>query len=194
MKLIAIYAVVIAAMGVFATQTQAQSQIQTLEQVPALASELRASLPVASLSGQAKMRFLGFEVYQASLWINPGFVDSAYAESAFALDLQYLRDFKGGDIAKRSLAEMLRQAPLAAEVQSRWEAQMRALFPDVKAGDRITGVNQPGVGAAFWHNGRPLGDVRDAAFAKQFFGIWLSVQTSEPQLRQALLAKVKATR
>ena len=183
MQKIANYAVVIAVAALLSSKATAQG--------PALTPELRASLPTASLSGQAKMRFLGFEVYQASLWTSPGFVDSAYAQTTFALELQYLRDFKGADIAKRSIAEMLRQGPLATEVQTRWETQMRALFPDVKEGDRITGVNQPGVGAAFWHNGKALGDVRDVSFAQQFFGIWLSPQTSEPQLRQALLAQVR---
>jgi hypothetical protein len=75
--------------------------------------------------------------------------------------------------------------------EATWEDQMRALFPDVKAGDRITGINQPAVGAVFWSQGRVLGEVRDPAFAKQFFGIWLSPQSSEPQMRRALLAQTK---
>ena len=36
--------------------------------------------------------------------------------------------------------------------------------------------------------GRTVGEVADAEFARLFFGIWLSPRTSEPQLRQALLA------
>ena len=179
MKSIAARAITIAVAGVLAVQFNAQANT--------LAAELRASLPGASLSGQAKMRFLGFEVYQASLWVSAGFAQSTYAQSPFALELQYLRDFQGADIARRSVTEMLRQGPLPAELQARWEAQMRALFPDVKAGDRLTGTNQPGVGAVFWHNGRRLGELRDADFANKFFGIWLSAHSSEPQLRQALL-------
>jgi Chalcone isomerase-like len=81
---------------------------------------------------------------------------------------------------------------MGAELETRWEAQMRALFPDVKTGDRITGVHQPRTGAVFWSNARLLGEIRDPAFAKLFFGIWLAPQTSEPQLRQALLAQAKA--
>ena len=63
--------------------------------VPAtpLPPELHPALPVATLSGQARMRFWGFEVYQASLWVAPGFVDTSYEHSAFALELTYLRDF-----------------------------------------------------------------------------------------------------
>jgi hypothetical protein len=160
-------------------------------QAAALPPELQADLPLALLSGQASMRFWGFEVYQATLWVAPGFVDSAYEQSAFALELAYRRDFKGADIAARSIAEMRRQTPLQAELHARWEARMRALFPDVKAGDRITGVHLPGTGAQFWRNGRRLGEIRDSTFAKLFFGIWLAPQTSEPQLRQALLAKAR---
>ena len=155
----------------------------------ALPQELRTAVPAATLAGQAKMRFWGFEVYQATLWVATGFSEVAYGQSPFALELFYLRDFKGADIAKRSIAEMRRQASMTPTQEAAWEGQMRALFPDVKTGDRITGVNQPAEGAVFWSNGRLLGAVRDPAFAEQFFGIWLAAQTSEPQLRRALLAQ-----
>lgn len=158
----------------------------------ALPQELRPSLPSASLSGQARFRFWGFEVYQATLWVAPGFAGSGYEQSPFALELAYLRDFKGADIAKRSIAEMRRQASITSAQETAWENQMRALFPDVSAGDRITGLNQPATGAVFWINGRLIGEVRDPLFAKLFFGIWLSPQTSEPQLRRALLAQEKS--
>ena len=161
-------------------------QAQTLPQ------ELRPVVPAATLLGQAKMTFWGFEVYQATLWVAPGFTESSYEQSAFALELAYLRELRGRDIAERSITEMRRQAPMSPTQEAAWEGQMRALFPDVKAGDRITGVNQPGTGAVFWSNGSLLGEVRDPAFAKQFFGIWLARQTSEPQLRRALLTQPKA--
>ena len=68
-----------------------------------------------------------------------------------------------------------------------WLAQMQRLFPDVKAGDRLVGLHEPGQGARFWHNGQALGRVDDAAFARLFFGIWLAPTTSEPEMRLALL-------
>lgn len=149
--------------------------------------ELTRSVPGAVMSGQFRMTFWGFDVYKATLWIAAGFNETAFEQGSFGLELLYLRDFKGADIARRSLVEMRRQGPLPAEQEAAWESQMRNLFPDVKNGDRIVGVNQPGVGATFWCNGRPLGDVKDPEFAKKFFGIWLSSQTSEPALRRALL-------
>ena len=109
-------------------------QAQTLPQ------ELRPVVPAATLLGQAKMTFWGFEVYQATLWVAPGFTESSYEQSAFALELAYLRELRGRDIAERSITEMRRQAPMSPTQEAAWEGQMRALFPDVKAGDRITGV------------------------------------------------------
>ncbi|MCM2295830.1 chalcone isomerase family protein [Rhodoferax sp.] len=153
-------------------------------------AELRVALPTAALAGQAKLTFWGLDVYQASLWVAPGFTAAAYADHGFALELVYLRGFAGADIAKRSLAEMARQAPLRADQARRWSDQMRALFPDVKAGERLTGIHQPGVGAGFVFNGQPVGEIADAEFARRFFAIWLSPQTSEPGLRLALLQQL----
>lgn len=155
-----------------------------------LPAELRLAMPAAALAGQAKLTFWGFEVYQASLWVAPGFTAKAYADHGFALELSYLRDFAGADIAKRSLAEMARQASISDAQALRWGEQMRTLFPDVKAGERLTGIHLPGVGARFVFNGQPLGDIADAEFARLFFGIWLSPQTSEPKLRLALLQQL----
>jgi Chalcone isomerase-like len=155
-----------------------------------LPAELRPALPTAALAGQAKMSFWGFDVYRASLWVAPGFRAAAYAEHGFALELSYLRNFSGADIAKRSLTEMARQTPLHADQAQRWGDQMRALFPDVKAGERLTGIHRPGQGARFLLNGQPLGEIADPEFARLFFGIWLSTQTSEPNLRLALLQQL----
>jgi hypothetical protein len=68
-----------------------------------------------------------------------------------------------------------------------WQAAMRALFPNVGPGERITGINLPGVGAEFWVNGQRVGAVHDSAFARLFFGIWLDERTSEPKMRSQLL-------
>ncbi len=183
MKYIAACALLAGATGLFSLNSQAQP----------LPPELQPALPAATLAGQARLTFWGFDVYQASLWVAPGFAPDRYEQSPFALELLYLRDFSGADIAQRSLAEMRRQQPMPAAQAAQWETQMRALFPDVRSGERITGVNQPASGAVFWRNGRWLGEVRDPAFARQFFGIWLSSETSEPQLRRALLAQAQPT-
>jgi Chalcone isomerase-like len=139
------------------------------------------------LRGQSRFRVWGFEVYDASLWTTPGFNPAQAEGQRLALELRYLRDFAAKDIAERSIKEMRRHASLAVDQESRWLAEMLRVFPDVRKGDRLLGLQRPGEAAVFWFNGRPRGEIRDGEFARRFFGIWLSPQTSEPALRRALL-------
>lgn len=64
---------------------------------------------------------------------------------------------------------------------------MKALFPDVVAGDQLTGVHHPGEKAEFYRNDELIGVVHDPEFASAFFGIWLDAGTSAPELRERLL-------
>ncbi|WP_416559856.1 chalcone isomerase family protein [Limnohabitans sp. yimb22184] len=134
-----------------------------------------------------RLRVWGFEVYDARLWTPVGFRHSQYAQFSFALELQYLRHLEGAAIASRSINEMRRVGSFSDAQAQSWLAAMRELFPNVSAGERITGVNLPGVGAEFWVNGQRVGVVKDEAFARLFFGIWLDERTSEPKMRVQLL-------
>lgn len=149
--------------------------------------------PLAQLraAGSGTYTYWGFEVYQASLWVEPGFEPGAFARQRHALELQYLRSFKGRDIAERSIEEMRRIGPFSEAQAKDWLQAMVAAFPDVRAGDRLLGVHLPGRGAQFYYNGRPTSEVRDPEFARLFFGIWLSEQTPAPKLRAALLGPVR---
>ena len=152
------------------------------------APELRELVPAGHAAGQGRLRVWGLDVYDASLWVAPGFRQSDFHAHGFALRLHYLRSFSSSDIARRSLDEMRRTGGFSDAQAVAWQAALAQLLPDVASGDRITGVNRPGGGAQFFHNGRALGEIGDAQFARSFFGIWLAPQTSEPALRAALLA------
>lgn len=149
---------------------------------PELAA-LRGVVPTAPV----RLRVWGFEVYDARLWTPQGFRHSQAVQFPFALELQYLRRLEGAAIASRSIEEMRRVGAFSeAQAQSWWMA-LRELFPNVAAGERITGVNLPGEGAEFWVNGQRVGAVKDPLFARLFFGIWLDERSSEPKMRAQLL-------
>ncbi|MCR5885008.1 chalcone isomerase family protein [Rhizobacter sp. J219] len=93
----------------------------------------------------------------------------------------------GKRIAERSLVEMRKVGEVPDDKATAWLAAMEQAFPDVKAGDRITGLYRPTDGMRFFVNGKAGREVRDAAFARLFIGIWLSPRSSEPALRRALL-------
>ena len=150
---------------------------------------LQAAVPQAKALGQGRLTFFGLKVYDARLWVAPGFEAERFEQHTFALALSYLRGLKGALIAERSLKEMRPLPGFDAGREATWLARMTELFPDVGDGDTLVGIHHPGVGARFVLNGQARGLVDDPLFARLFFGIWLSAQTSEPQLRQALLTQ-----
>jgi hypothetical protein len=165
------------------------AQAQPAAPETAAPPELAGAWPQpARLLGQARFRFFGLHIYDAQLWAPQPLRQSTWAEQPLALVLLYARKLEGARIAQRSLDEMRRAGPLEEARAERWLAAMRGLFPDVSDGERITGQHLPGDAARFWVNGRLAGDVKDVEFARRFFGIWLAPHTSEPGLRQQLLA------
>lgn len=149
--------------------------------------ELKVALPQARLFGKARLAMWGFQIYDARLWAPAGFDAANYGNQPLALELAYLRDFSAADIASRPIKEMRRSVAVSEVQAAQWTADLLRVIPDVKKGERILGVHRPGAGAAFWVNGKASGEIRDAEFAKLFFGIWLSPKTSQPKLREALV-------
>ena len=149
--------------------------------------EVARELPNARLLGSGRLTVMLFHVYDARLWVRDGFIAADASQSPLALELEYARTLEGAQIAERSITEMKRIGEFGDDAAQRWLASMKQIFVDVKAGDRLTGLQQPGLGARFFLNGKPVGEVRDAEFTRLFFGIWLSPRSSQPALRDALL-------
>ena len=162
---------------------------------PTLAREapppVRAVVPEVRLAGQGRLTYFGLHVYDAQLFVPPGFEVRRFAEQPFGLELTYARRLDGKRIAERSRDEMARLGVGSEAQRERWMAAMTRLFPDVDAGRRLLGINLPGVGARFFADDKLLGDVDDPAFARAFFAIWLDERTSEPTLRGALLQSAR---
>jgi Chalcone isomerase-like len=163
---------------------QAQASSDQLQAKPPSAAASRAP----RLVGQQRFTYWGFEVYDASLWASAPFVAEDWAKQVLVLELRYLRDFKGADIAQRSMDEIQGQRPLNNTQQSSWSATLQNLIPNVRAGERITGIYSPDKGMQLLHQDRLLGELRDPEFAQRFLGIWLAPETSQRKLRQQLLA------
>ncbi len=156
-------------------------------QQPAAPAEVLTELPQARLSGSGRLTYFGLRIYDSRLWVEPGFVPAQPLQQGLALELVYARALEGPRIAARSLDEMKRVGSVSAAQSDAWLAEMTRAFPDVQKNDRLTGVLRPAEGARFYLNGQLRHEIRDAAFAALFFGIWLSPRTSEPALRRALL-------
>lgn len=177
-----------AALALAQTATASASDSSSTAALPPAVLSL---LPPLQRMGTARMRFLGLSIYEAQLWVATPFDPSQYAQSALALDLRYQRTLRGRLIAERSLKEMQRGGAIDNAVAQRWLAAMEQAFPDVRDGDRLTGVLLPGKGAAFFFNGVALQQIDDADFSARFSGIWLATWSSEPTLREQLLTPAR---
>ena len=147
-------------------------------------------LPQAQASAAVRLRVWGFSIYDAKLWVQRGFKAENFEQQRFGLELKYLRNLKKDDIAQRSITEMRRFTAISDAKAANWLARMTASFPDVQDGDTLVGINQPGVGASFYMNGKLLGEVNDPEFAKLFFSIWLHPNSSQPAMRNAMLGSL----
>ncbi len=175
--------------------TAAHANLQDTPKPSATASASAASDSVRAalrgtprLVGQHRFTYWGFEVYDASLWSSNAFVPEAWAKQRLVLELRYLRDFNGADIAQRSIDEIHGQRALTTAQKQIWLAALERLIPNVRKGERLSGVYSPDKGMQLLHQDRLVGEVADIELAQRFFGIWLAPETSQRQLRQQLLA------
>ena len=151
----------------------------------------REVLPGARLAGQGRLTWWGLAVYDARLWVQPGFAAADFAVHPFALELHYLRELSGSAIAQHSIDQMRRAGEFSEQQAQQWRQALARALPDVRPGDRIMGVHAPGQGASFAINGKPAVMIADPLFASLFFAIWLGPATSQPGLRAALLGAAR---
>ena len=130
----------------------------------------------------------GLLIYDARLWVRPGFAADRFEAHPLVLDLTYARNLKGTAIAERSIEEMrLGRAITAAQAQQ-WLGFMKQAFPDVDAGDRLSGAWNPETGTTTVSvNGAKPKLLVDKDFGRSFFGIWLAPHTSQPAMRLELI-------
>ncbi len=158
---------------------------------PRLPAEAARAYPALNEAGSGAMRWFGFHLYDARLWLNGARPD---ADRPFVLALRYARNFSGVRIAQASIEEIERLGFGRADDRARWFDAMRELFPDVAEGRELAGLNVPGEGVRFYLDGKAIGEIADVEFARAFFAIWLDPRTQAPGLRTALLGVTAGSR
>ncbi|MFT4993526.1 MAG: hypothetical protein ACI965_000546 [Paraglaciecola sp.] len=143
-------------------------------------------VPKAQLVGQARLKVLFWNVYDAKLYAAAGVWSS---EMPFALSLKYLRDLDGADIAKRSIDEIRQQGFDDEQAMARWYDTLLKIIPDVSDASTIIGLRNAEGGTILYHNNQLIGEVAEPLFGRWFFNIWLGEKTSEPKLRSKLLGE-----
>lgn len=157
------------------------------EAASAVPAPVRDHVGDARLAGEGRLTWFGFHVYDARLFVPPGFDARDPTAQRFVLELIYARRLSGRSIANTSRDELARLGYGSESDRARWHRAMERIFPDVDKGRRIAGVHLPGRGARFYIDDRFAGAIEEAEFARGFFAIWLDARTRAPALRAALL-------
>jgi len=153
---------------------------------------VRQQIPEARVAGSGTLRWFGLHIYDARLYVGPsGFSSADMTARPFALDINYARAFSGVRIAEKG-RDVMESMGTASKAQAQaWCDTLTHIYPDVQAGDHLTGLFVPGQGTTFYFNGRIIGQIPGDDFARAFFSIWLDPHTEAPDLRAALLAGSK---
>ena len=149
-----------------------------------LPEQVARDFPNLRLAGEGRLRWLGLNIYDATLWISGA---RWTGEQEFALDIRYARDIKSRRLVQTSADEMRRLGFGDERQLGKWVEELTRVIPDVKKGEHLTGVNRPGAGAQFYYQGKAIGSIADPELARAFFAIWLDARTREPDLRQSLI-------
>ncbi len=151
----------------------------------ALAKEaIYTAVPRASVVGSGVLSYAFWDIYEATLYAPEGHFN--FARPA-ALSITYYHAIDGKAIADRSVQEMRKQGFRDEIKLAAWNTQMKAIFPDVQNGTVLSAIYIPGSQTIFYNDNRMIGTIKGDDFGRLFFGIWLAEDTSEPELRRALL-------
>lgn len=136
--------------------------------------------------GEARLKVMFWSVYDSRLFTSDG--NYTPGTRPLRLEIEYLLDISAPNLIKRTAQEwqaMGRQQP----AQAQWLEQLANLWPNVRKGDVLTLEIAENERATFYHNGKRLGTMDDADFGQQFIDIWLSPESTRPELRLALIGE-----
>ena len=151
----------------------------------ATAQQAPATQPSAmQMVGEARLKVLFWSVYDSRLYTADG--DYQAGERPVRLDIQYLINIDSDDLVARTASEWEAQQR-SHERQEQWLQVLAGLWPDVSENDTISLEIQEDNRAVFYRNGELLGSLDDPDFGQYFLDIWLSPQTTRPQMRERLL-------
>ncbi|MBP1316883.1 chalcone isomerase family protein [Herbaspirillum huttiense F1] len=138
--------------------------------------------------GSGTMTWLGFRIYQATLWAAQKPLDES---QPFALQLDYKVKISRDKLASTSIEEIQRMspAPIAGPTLARWKSELNRAFVDVADGDELVGVYLPQRGMRLYDRDKMLAEIADPELARSFFNIWLGQPSRDESLRRRLLGE-----
>jgi len=137
--------------------------------------------------GAGELRWLGFPIYDASLWTTTGRYTGFGAGSTVALSLWYQRSFSRSELVRITEQAWKKLGQPDPEQRERWLAELRRAWSDVAPGHNVTTVVIAGGPTRFYDQQGRFAQVDDPAFGPAFLAIWLDPRSVVSDLRRQLL-------
>lgn len=153
-------------------------------------TEIAFAIHAPAPYGTGKYAILFITAFDAQLWTD---APAWSMDAPFAMTLRYHMGFSADYLVARSLREMRHVDPALSDADiARYKKAMEPIFAPASSGDEMSMLFLPAEQGKpesvwFFKNGSPTGKISEPGFARDFFGVWLSPNTSDPDLRKALL-------
>ena len=136
--------------------------------------------------GEGTLKVFVWEVYDLTLLSEK---NSFSWQNRFVLEFDYKRNLKKDQVVKASINEMRQQSGVTSEDLAIWQKYLERGIETVDRGTNAAVEWIPDGKIAFYYDAKPPLIIHDEQFARAFINIWLGPETSEPELREALLWK-----
>lgn len=143
--------------------------------------------------GAGELRWLGFPIYEASLWTSTGRYEGFAPGNTVALSLWYQRSFSRAELVRITEQAWKKLGEPAPEQRERWLAELRRTWADVAPGQNVTTVVTAGGPTRFYDQRGRFAQVDDPAFGPAFLAIWLDPRSVVDGLRRQLLGGREAS-
>jgi hypothetical protein len=137
--------------------------------------------------GGGELRWLGFPIYDASLWTSSGRFGGFGPGETVALSLWYQRSFSRDELLRITETAWKKLGQPDAGQRELWLAELRRKWTDVSPGHNITTVVIPNGPTRFYDQRGRFAQVDDPAFGPAFLSIWLHPRSVVSDLRLELL-------
>lgn len=139
--------------------------------------------------GGGELRWLGFPIYDASLWTSSGRYTGFGPSETVALSLWYRRSFSRDELLRITETAWKKLGQPDAGQRERWLVELRSEWTDVSPGHNITTVVVPNGPTRFYDQRGRFAQVDDPAFGPAFLAIWLDPRSVVSDLRRELLGR-----
>ena len=134
--------------------------------------------------GKGTLKVFVWEVYDLTLLSEKNFFSWQHR---FVLQFEYKRNLKKDDVIEASIREMRRQNGVTSADLAKWQKNLAKVIEPVEQGTKAAVEWLPVGKIVFYYDAKAPVIIDNEPLARSFINIWLGQETSEPELRAALL-------